>query len=300
MKLLITGGTGLIGRALISKLAEHRHEMTVLSRQPAPGLPQSTTVLEWDASTVGSWGRALESCDAVINLAGESLGAGRWTKRQKEKIRTSRINATNALVHAIGKGTRKPKVFLHASAVGYYGHVDEGDVVESHAPGSDFLADVCIRWEEAAKAVLQHSVRLVVLRQGFVLANKANAFKRMQLPFKLFAGGPYGSGRQWFPWVHIEDVVGAYRFALEHSSLSGPVNVVAPNPVRVKELARELGKAMRRPSFAPAPSIALRLVLGEMADLLLKGQRVLPRKLLEAGYAFKFHHLPDALKDVLD
>lgn len=300
MKILIAGGTGLIGRALINNLAENGVEITVLSRRQLPALPRSATVIEWDASTFGSWGRALEDCDVVINLAGESLGAGRWTKQQKEKIKASRIDATNALVHAIGKSTRKPKMFLHASAVGYYGHVDEGDVIESHAPGRDFLAEVCIRWEEAAKAVLQHSVRLVVLRQGFVLARGANAFNRMQLPYKLFAGGPYGSGRQWFPWVHIEDVVGAYRFAMEHSSLSGPVNVAAPNPVRVKELARELGKAMHRPSFVPAPSLALKLVLGEMSDLLLKGQRVLPRKLQEAGYSFKFPDLPDALRDVVD
>lgn len=296
MNVLIAGGSGLVGRAIAGTLRNNGHSVTILTRRPVfPGFPS----IQWDAKSPGPWEDSIGQFDAVINLAGESLGAGRWTAQQKEKILSSRIDATNALVKAIGKSDRKPRVLLNASAIGYYGHVDEDEITETRPPGRDFLADVCVRWEDAAKQVMPYRTRLVVLRQGFVIGKDADAFRRMQLPFRLFVGGPYGSGKQWFSWAHITDVAAAYAFALEHPEISGPVNVASPNPVPVRELAKALGKILRRPSFMPAPSFALRIVLGEMSDLLLKGQRVIPKRLLEAGFSFRFSNLPEALRDVV-
>ncbi|MEX0601878.1 MAG: TIGR01777 family oxidoreductase, partial [Bacteroidota bacterium] len=220
-------------------------------------------------------------------------------RRRKETIIGTRLAATGILVEAIGRTTRKPPVLVNASAVGYYGHVPEGDVTENRPAGDDFLAQTTQQWEAAALEAQRLGIRVVTIRTGFVLAPDAPAFRKMVLPFKLFAGGPYGNGKQGFPWVHIDDVAAAYGAALENPQLTGPVNVAGPENLTVKEFTRVLGKALHRPSWAPAPAFALRIVLGEMADLLLKGHMVVPGKLLDTGFTFRFPTAKDALEDVV-
>ncbi len=297
MNIVVAGGTGLLGSAITAELVRLGHSVSILSRAPHSG--STVNMIAWDGRGRGSWEDAVTEADAVINVSGHSIGAGRWTQRQKQRIRESRINATKALVDAIGRAGRKPKVLVNASAVGYYGHVAEGDVDESHPPGDDFLAKTCIDWEAAALRAKEHGVRVVQPRNGFVLAPNADAFKKMLMPFQFFAGGPFGSGEQWFPWIHLDDIVRGYIHAIETSSLEGPANLVAPFPVRVDELARELGKALRRPAFLRAPAFGLKILLGEMADLLLKGQRAVPNRLLKSGMTFRFPMLPEALKDIV-
>lgn len=302
MNVVIAGGTGLIGTHIIKRLTAEGYSTVLLTRNPARvvgSLGEKVKAVAWDRKTAGDWTEHLEGADGVINLSGESIGGGRWTPRQKERIIASRVDAARAIVQGIGKTQKKLKVLVNASAVGYYGHVEDGDITEDHPAGNDFLADTCKRWELAASEAENYDVRVVLIRTGFVLAKDAPAFKKMLLPFKLFTGGPYGSGKQWFPWVHIDDVVAAYVFALQNSNLRGPVNVAAPDPQNIKQFTRLVGKVMRRPSWTPAPAFALRLALGEMADLLLKGQKVVPKKLLESGYAFRFQTAEGALRDVL-
>lgn len=298
MNLTIAGGTGLVGTAITKRLTADGHSVTLLSRNPGTSA-SGASVIQWDARTAGPWMRAIEHADAVINLTGESIGS-RWTKAKKDRIVRSRVDAANALVNAIGIAGTKPKALVNASAVGYYGHVEEGEVHESTPPGKDFLAQTTLLWEAAAMKAQAHGIRVVTMRTAFVFGRRADAFRRLQLPFKLFAGGPFGSGVQWFPWIHLDDAAAGYVFAAQEDGLSGPVNLSAPNPVRVRDLARELGRAMHRPAFIPAPAFALKLILGEMSDLLLKGQQVIPSKLLKAGFAFRFPTLPEALQNVID
>lgn len=293
MNVLLAGGSGFIGTHIAQRLSNEGHTVSFLSRKPGPGL------IVWDAVHGGAWEHSLDGIDAVINLAGESVGAGRWTMRQKERIRSSRINATRAIVEAIRTSRKKPGVLVNASAVGYYGHVEDGDVTEELPAGDDFLAETCRLWESEALKAAQSGVRVVMMRTGFVIGSDAEAFKKLQLPFKLFAGGPFGSGEQWFPWIHIDDVAAGYVFAVRQPALSGPVNLSAPHPVRVRDLAKELGRALRRPSFMPAPAFALKIVLGEMSDLLLKGQRAIPAKLLQKGFDFHFSDLSAALRNAV-
>lgn len=293
MKVLLAGGTGFIGTHIARRLRNEGHSVLLLSRKPGAGS------IAWDAVHGGAWEQTLDGIDAVINLTGESVGAGRWTSRQKERIRNSRIDATRAIVEGIRRSPKKPGVLINASAVGYYGHVDEGDVTEEAPPGNDFLGETCRLWESEALKAAEVGVRVVMMRTGFVIGKNSDAFKRLQLPFKLFAGGPFGSGKQWFPWIHIEDVAAGYVFAIEQPALSGPVNLSAPHPVRVHDLARELGRALHRPSFMPAPAFALKIALGEMSGLLLKGQKVVPKKLLEKGFDFRFPEPSAALRDAV-
>lgn len=299
MNVVIAGGTGLIGGAIVTELRRRGDSVTVLSRSAAQPSHSGIQILPWDAKNPGPWTDCIAQCDAVVNLCGSSIGAGRWTKKQKKKILESRLKATAALVDAMKQAPRRPVVLVNGSAVGYYGNVEEGEVTESHPPGTDFLAQVCVAWEAAARNAESHGVRVVLPRTGFVLAQNAEALKKMLMPFRLFVGGRFGSGRQWFPWIHLQDVVRGYLHAVETSSLSGPVNLSAPNPVQVSELAREIGRALRRPAVLPTPSLALKLVLGEMSDLLLKGQRVIPAKLAHTGFTFRFPLLSDALEQVL-
>lgn len=298
MKIVIAGGTGLIGSRVATELLKHGHTVEILTRHPnhAAGGVQ---FVQWNAQNEGPWVKSIDGADAVINLAGESVGAGRWTRRQKERITTSRVRATAAIVEAIRKSQRRPSVLVNASAVGYYGHVPEGDVRENSAAGNDFLGKTCALWESEAQGAAEFGARVVMLRTAFVIAREAEAFRRMCLPFRLFAGGPFGSGQQWFPWIHIADVAAGYRFALEQPRLSGPVNLSAPTPVRVRELASELGSALHRPAFIPAPSFGLKIILGEMSDLLLKGQKQIPAKLLEHGFAFQYPTLREALTEAV-
>jgi len=302
MKVLIAGGSGFIGRSLIDRLVQAGHTAVILTRRPAmTDIPPNPSIrsLHWDARSVGEWWQVVNDTDAIINLAGEAIAAKRWTVAQKDRISTSRIDATRTVVRAIEKATRKPKVLISASGIGYYGDVREGDLDESSPHGDDFFARLSLQWESEALRAEKHAVRVVTLRTGIVLHPGGGAMKKFHLPFKFFVGGPLGPGTQWMSWIHREDAIRAMLFALENESLSGPLNITAPYPVTMREFCRTLGSALRRPSWIPVPGFALRLVLGEMADVVLKGQRAVPRRLLQAGFSFKFPQLEQAMSDLM-
>lgn len=295
MNIVVAGGTGFLGSAIVRKLLEQHHEVTLLSRSAADA-PWNVRLDRWDGRTVGDWLKSIEDADAIINLAGASIGGGRWTKKRKELIRDSRVQSTSAIVEGLRRVKRKPRVLVNASGVDYYGHVPEHRVDEASPAGTDFLSQVCSDWEAAAQGAAESGARVVMMRTSFVIGEGSEAFRRMVLPFKLFAGGPYGSGSQWFSWIHLNDVVAGYLIAVQNPAFQGAVNLTSPNPVRVNDLAKTLGKVLDRPSVLPAPAFALRVVLGEMADLLLKGRRALPEKLKKAGFMFRFPNLEDALR----
>ncbi len=297
MKFAIAGGTGFIGSALCGRLEELGHSIVLISSRPAPVLmPPNKEWVTWKPGQPGPWEQAVDGVDAVINLAGEPIPAKRWTGAQKEKIRSSRVNTTKALVTAIGKAKKKPNLLINSSAIGYYGPRGDENVVEDTEPGNDFVSRVCIEWEEEAQKAESFGVRVVCLRTGIVLGKGGGALAKMVLPFKLFAGGPLGTGRQWVSWIQLEDEVGLIVHLLQTEDALGPVNATAPGPVTMKELCRALGKALHRPSWAPVPTFALRLLVGEMADVLVTGQRVLPAKAQQMGYTFKYPDLTEALR----
>lgn len=301
MKIIVTGGTGFIGKRLVETLAAARHNVILLTRNPASidmSAHRSVQLRVWDGKTLGAWASDVDGADAVMNFAGESIGAKRWTSTQKGKILNSRVDATRAIIGAIRQAKKKPSVLVNASAVGYYGPVESDEVTENHPCGKGFLADVCMRWEQEARAAEQLRVRVVILRQGVVVDEGGGALDRMALPFKMFVGGPVGSGKQWFPWVHRDDVVNIALFALENQKLAGAVNVAAPESVTMKQFCDALGRAMHRPSWAPVPGIVLKIALGEMSGMLLTGQQVVPSKLLHIGYNFRFPKLDRALTDI--
>jgi uncharacterized protein (TIGR01777 family) len=301
MKVIITGGTGLIGRALAADLASDGHQIIVLSRTPerASGLPEGVRVERWDASTANGWSPLAEGADAIVNLAGESIAAGRWTEERKRLIRESRLNAGRAVVQAVELVTQKPRVVIQASGVGYYGPHGDQEVSEEAPPGNDFLASVAREWEASTVPVKDMGVRQASIRTGVVLSAKGGALVRMLLPFRFFVGGPLGNGRQWMPWIHLADEVAAIRFLIEKEEASGPFNLTAPNPLTNADFSRAVGRVMGRPALVPAPGLAMRLAFGEMATLLLDGQRAIPRRLLDLGFAFRFPHAQAALQDLL-
>lgn len=246
-----------------------------------------------------SWHRHIEDADAVVNLAGESLGARRWTRSRKESLISSRVEPTKAIVDTLKVVTPRTRVLVNASAVGYYGPVEEGDVAEDHPAGDDFTSALCVQWEQAAIAAEASGVRVVLLRSGIVLDPRGGALQRMILPFRFFAGGPLGSGYQWLPWIHREDEIRAITFLLETERLSGPFNLAAPGSATMREFSSVLGEVLRRPSVVRVPAFVLRGAMGEMADIILKGQRVIPQKLLQMGFTFRFPALTEALEDLL-
>ncbi len=301
MKVLITGSTGLVGTALVSALAREGNTVCRLVRPQSKSTTSSKDGFDvaWNPAT-GELGGAGVGADAVVNLAGASIAEGRWTKERKELLRTSRIDTTRALVNALAKMSARPRVLVSASAIGYYG--DRGDelLTEDSKAGTDFLAGLALEWEGETRKAEALGIRVVLARFGIILAKHGGALPKMMLPFKFGAGGKLGSGKQWMSWVTLEDVVGILRFALENSSMRGPVNVVAPQPVQNAEFTKVLAKSMHRPALFPAPAFALRLTLGEMADaLLLSSQRVVPQKLQKLGYKFLHTELPVGLKAVL-
>ncbi|MBI5244901.1 MAG: TIGR01777 family protein [Elusimicrobia bacterium] len=298
MKIILAGGTGFIGQAISARLVGAGHEAVVLTRSRCPALPAGARAASWDPPKPGPWEAEFDAADAVINLAGTPIAAGRWTEKRKLRILQSRICATRAVVMAAGKAARRPKTLVNASAVGYYGDVPEGDAAEEHPRGSGFLADVCACWEEAASQAADFGLRVALLRTGIVLGRDSGALSRMLPPFKLFIGGPLGSGRQWMPWIHRQDAVEAVLFLLENP-VSGPVNLAAPHPARMEEFCRALGRALGRPSFVRVPAFALQLLIGEMAEILLTGQRAVPKKLVGAGFKFRYPELDAALADIL-
>jgi uncharacterized protein (TIGR01777 family) len=302
MRIVITGGTGLIGSALAGDLGGAGHEVVVLTRDPdkAPPLGPNARAAQWDGGTPAGWASLLDGDTAIVHLAGESIAAGRWSEARKRRIRESRIESGKAVIAAIRQAAEKPRVLLQGSAVGYYGPCGDEVVTESHPAGDDFLARVCVEWEGSTAEAETLGVRRAVLRTGVVLSAAGGALPRMALPFRLMAGGPLGGGRQWFPWIHVADEVGAIRFLLERQDARGPFNLTAPRPLTNRDFSRALGRALKRPSFAPAPAFALRLLLGEMAEALLTGQRAVPHRLLELGYEFRYPEAPGALHDLLD
>ena len=301
MKVIVSGGSGLIGRALVESLAADGHQATVLSRSPERlrELPEGVTAAGWDARSAEALTPLIAGADAVVHLAGAGIADGRWSDERKRRIRDSRVHSSAAMAAAIKAAEPRPSVFLQGSAVGFYGPRGDETLTEDSAPGDDFLARVCLEWEAASAAVEELGVRRAALRTGVVLAREGGALPKMLLPFKLFAGGPAGSGRQYMPWIHIADEVGAIRFLLESPEGRGPFNLTAPEPLTNKEFSRVLGRVLGRPSFMPAPAFALRLALGEMSKILLEGQRALPRRLEQAGYRFKYPSLEEALTALL-
>jgi uncharacterized protein (TIGR01777 family) len=308
MKIVVTGGSGLIGQALTTDLAGRGHEVWVLSRNPkATGLEGKVQAVRWDGETPRGWEQLAAEADAIINLAGANIGARPWTNERKRLIRDSRVNAGRAVVAAIRQNERRPQVVLQIAGVGYYGVHGDEPLDEDNAPGNDYLARVAVDWEESTKPVADlvvrpmagAVVRHVVLRTGVVLAPVGGVLAPFVLQNKLFAGGPLGSGRQWISWIHIRDLVRAMNFLLERADAGGVFNVTSPDPVTNADFGRAVSKAMHRPYWLPAPAFMLRLGLGEMSTLVLDGQRVLPKRLQEMGFQFEFGELRKALEDLL-
>lgn len=302
MLVLITGGTGLIGRALASNLVGDGHDVVVLSRDPqrASGLPSGVRIERWDALTASGWGSLVDGADVIINLAGENIAAGRWTPQRKRRIRDSRLSAGRAVVQAVEAAARRPGVVIQASGVGFYGNCsDDEEVTEETPPGDDFLAQLAIEWEGSTSCVRELGVRWVAIRTGVVLSTEGGAMPRMMLPVPLISAGRFGNGRQWFPWIHIDDEVDAIRFLIEIEAASGPFNLAATNPVTNAEFARNLGRELGRPLLVPVPALAMRILLGEMATALLGGQRAVPRRLLQMRFTFRFQDVGTALRDLL-
>ena len=297
MKIAVTGATGLIGAALCERLRQEGNDVLVITRRENSSSP--FPVVHWNPERGELDTRSLEGVDAVVHLAGETI-AERWTPEKKERIRTSRVAGTRFLVDGLKRLSKRPSVLIGSSAVGFYGNRGDEELDEGSPPGTGFLPEICQAWEAEVARASELGMRAVRLRTGIVLSTKGGALAKMLLPFKLGLGGPVGSGSQWMSWIHIDDVVGGYHFALHHSDLSGAANLTAPQPVRNADFTRALGRALGRPAFLPAPGFALKLIFGEMAqDLLLDGQKVLPRRLESAGYKFQHTGVGDALADVV-
>jgi uncharacterized protein (TIGR01777 family) len=292
MKIVVAGGSGFLGSALVRAMRQAGDDVAILTRNP-----RSEHDVAWTpGSTDAAWTHAVHGADAVVNLAGASIADRRWTTARKGAIRDSRIRATAALATAIASA-RTPPIFVSGSAVGVYGPRGDEPVTEDTSPGFDFLAHVCRDWEQEALRAAE-STRVVLLRTGLVLSKDGGALPRMALPFRAFAGGPLGSGRQFMPWIHVDDWVAMTRWAIVSSSASGPLNVTAPNPVTNADFARALGRALARPAVMPAPAFALRLALGDMADALLTGQRALPARAMALGFRFRYERLEEALRAI--
>ncbi len=303
MRILVAGGTGFIGKALCRDLLLAGHEVAVLTRNASRAVgrvPQGAGVAQWSPEQPDGLAQVLSDADAVVNLSGESVAAQRWTPQFKQRLLDSRVNSTRALVQAMRQAEPRPKVLVNASAVGIYGNRGEEELSETSPPGTGFLAELAIRWEQSAEEAREAGVRVVKLRIGVVLGEGGGALEKMLPPFRLFVGGPFGSGRQWFPWVHLDDVTGLTLHALQNESVEGAVNVVAPGIVRLEEFCRVLGRVIRRPSWLPVPGFALRLIAGELGETLLWSQRVVPQVAVQTGYTFRYPQLEEALRAVLD
>lgn len=302
MRIGVTGGTGLIGTALCRRLVHEGNELVLFGRNRAAArdLVPAARFVEWDVQKQ-LVKRDLEGgFDAFVHLAGESIADGRWTPRQKRRIRDSRVLGTRNLVEGFGECGAAPGVLICSSAVGFYGDRGDEELDEESLPGSGFLSDLAVNWESEAKRISSLGSRLVLLRTGVVLSDLGGALRKMLLPFRLGLGGRLGDGRQFMSWIHLADQVDLIVFAIKNQSVEGALNTTAPNPARNLEFTRQLGRALGRPTWFPIPGFVLRLALGEMADaLLLEGQFVLPRKAMSAGFTFRFPELTEALQDLL-
>jgi hypothetical protein len=308
MKIVVAGGTGFLGRPLTSAFAREGHHVVVLTRG-STGSPQAEgagataariRAVAWNPNgKIGPWAAEIDGAGAVVNLAGEPIAGTRWTASQKQRILDSRVQATRSLAAAIRDAAAPPPVFISGSAVGYYGPLGDAPATEATRAGSDFLAHVCERWEQEAMHAASDRTRVACIRTGIVLEMDGGALPQMLPPFRFFAGGPVGSGRQYWPWIHRDDWIALVRWAIATPAAAGALNATAPHPVTNTEFARALGRAMHRPAFMPAPGFALRLILGEMADaLLLSGQNAVPAKAMRDGFQFRHKDVDDALRAI--
>ncbi|MEH1951717.1 MAG: TIGR01777 family oxidoreductase [Nostoc sp.] len=306
MKVAITGATGFVGSLLVQRLQREGHKTVVLTRNttfaqkvfPSEAFP-NVEIVAYTPNASGSWQSVIASCDGVVNLAGEPIGEGRWTPERKQEILNSRKLGTQKIVEAIANANSKPSVLINASAIGYYGTSETATFDETSLSGNDFLAQVCQVWEAEARKVKDAGVRLVILRFGIVLGN-GGALGKMIPPFKLFAGGPIGSGRQWFSWIHVDDLVNLILQALTKPEIEGVYNATAPNPVRMADLSQALGQVMNRPSWLPVPAFAIEALLGDGAIVVLEGQQVIPKRTVQTGFEYKYPNLQSALTQILN
>jgi uncharacterized protein (TIGR01777 family) len=301
MNVVITGANGFIGSALARRLASEGDSVAGLVRNPAAAgsvLPSPIRVLAWNPASADEWREAVAAADVVVHLAGASLGAKRWTPEYKQVLRDSRVETTKAVVAAMRESGRAGRALLSGSAVGYYGDGGDRILTEADPAGRGFLAEMCFEWEAEAARAGEFGARVVTLRTGIVLG-EGGALEKMLPPFRLGLGGPLGSGRQWMPWIHLEDAVGMIAWAARAQSVRGPINVVSPNPVTMREFAAALGSSLHRPALFPVPGFALRLLLGEFAEALLTGQRLMPEVARKEGFEWRFPELAAALRDVV-
>ena len=302
MRIVVSGGTGFIGRSLCASLCQEGHRVTLLTRRKEEAqrsCGSTVTAVEWNGREAGAWEHCLEGADAIINLAGAPIADGRWTEARKRLLTESRVLTTRLLVEAMSRRSSKPRTLVSASGIGYYGASDDRILDESAARGQGFLADLCLAWETEARRASECGVRVVMLRTGMVLEQDGGALPKMLLPFRLFTGGPIMPGTQWVSWIHRRDHIGLTQWALTTPSVSGPVNVVAPEAVTMNRFCKGLGRVLHRPSWLPVPGFVLSLALGELGTLMTTGQRVSPTKALSGGYVFHYPMLETALRAIV-
>ncbi len=306
MHVFVAGGTGLIGSRLVRSLLQRRDMVVVLTRRPEAAqslLGSECRIVPGDSTQPGPWMGAVADCDAVVNLVGEDLFSRRWNAGFKKVLRDSRVKSTENLVQALAQSPRsatgRPRVLVNASAVGYYGPHGDEELTEESPPGTDFLGQLCVAWEEAASQAETLGVRVALVRIGVVLDRKGGALRRLLPQFQMGMGGSIGSGRQWISWIHHADLTGILLLALDNPTARGPINAMAPHPVTNRDFAQAVARTLGRPSFLSMPEFALRMTLGEVADVVLTGQRVLPKEALALGYPFRFPALNEALADAL-
>lgn len=302
MNIVVLGGTGFIGKALIAALSPERHRIIILSRNTETAfkvLGTKITAIQWNGHDRGSWEHCLEGVDAVVNLAGAPIADARWTPVRKQLLFESRVHTTHLLVDAMSRCSSKPRILINASGIGYYGACDDRPLDEGAARGQGFLADLCLAWEAEALRAAEFGTRVVTLRTGMVLEQDGGALPKMLLPFQVFAGGPIMPGSQWVSWIHRRDHIGLIQWALSTPTVSGPLNAVAPEPVTMKTFCEALGRVLHRPSWLPVPGFALNVLLGELGTLMTTGQRVIPSKAMAGGYQFQYPMLEPALKAIV-
>jgi len=302
MQIVVTGGTGFIGRPLCASLSQEGHRVTLLTRRKEEAqrsCGSTVTAVEWNGRETGAWERCLEGADAVVNLAGAPIADGRWTDARKRVLAESRVLTTRLLAEAISRRTSKPRTLISASGIGYYGASDDRVLDEGATRGEGFLADLCLAWEAEALRTAEFGVRVVLLRTGMVLELDGGALPKMLLPFRLFMGGPIMPGTQWVSWIHRRDHIGLILWLLAASHISGPVNAVAPEAVTMKRFCELLGQVLHRPSWFPVPAFALQAALGELGTLMTTGQRINPAKALSGGYVFHYPALEPALRAIM-
>lgn len=305
-RVIITGGSGLIGRALTASLAQDGIEVIILSRTPqqVQGLPAGARAVGWDAQSADGWVEHVEGAAAIVNLAGASIAGehflpSRWTDRRRQLILNSRLQAGRAVVDAVRRVQNKPRAVIQSSAIGYYGPRNDELVTEESGHGDDFLAHVCVEWEKSTAPVEDDGVRRAIVRSGLVLSTDEGSLPRVMLPYKLFVGGPFGDGQQYWSWIHLHDEIRAIRFLIDNARAEGPFNLTSPNPQTNDDFGRTLGRVLGRPHLIPVPGFAMRAAFGDVASVVLEGQRVIPRRLQELGFDFQHPRLEEALRHVV-